>query len=205
MHHGIAGIIWFLLAYLQKKPDPKVKTITIKSLNWLIKKASKKGKVCTWPDLKHNSPWSSETGNPGIVLVLLKAYEVLRIEIYRDIAESKLSAIPDRLVIMNFTLGNGLAGIGELYLEAYKVFNNSIWLTRAEWIAQFFLHTLHIESSNEAIWLPDYQSAFTADLFVGNSGIIHFLMRYLLPDSLTHPIDPIHTTNSLTLLRNQGF
>jgi hypothetical protein len=106
-----------------------------------------------------------------------------------------LSAIPEHPVIGNFTLGSGLAGIGELYLEAYKVFNDSVWLIRSKWIAHLLVHTLNVESPNEAIWLPDYQSDFTADLFMGNSGIIHFLIRYMLPNNLAHPLDPFHNTN----------
>jgi hypothetical protein len=96
---------------------------------------------------------------------------------------------------MNFTLGTGLAGIGELYLEAYKVLNDPIWLTRAEWITQLLLRTLHIESEDEACWLPDHQSDFTADLFMGNSGIIHFLIHCSLPNTLTHPLDPLQNHN----------
>jgi len=145
--------------------------------------------------LKNKSPWSTENGTPGIALVFLKAYQLLKIEIYRDISLSILYTIPERLVITNFTLGTGLAGIGELYLEAYKVLNDPCWLTRAEWIAQLLLRTLHIESEDEACWLPDYQSDFTADLFMGNSGIIHFLMHCSLPNSLTHPLDPLYNIN----------
>ena len=85
--------------------------------------------------------------------------------------------------------------MGELYLEAYKVFNDPLWLNRAEWIAQLLLHTLYIESKNQACWIPDYQSDFTADLFRGNTGVIHFLMRYSLPNNLTHPLNPFHNIN----------
>jgi len=191
LNRGITGIIWFLLAFLQKYPDPTVRTITIKSLTWLKNKASKKGGVYSWPDVKNNSQWNIERGSLDVALVFLKAYQVLKIDIYREIALTILNDMPEHPVIMNFTLGSGLAGIGELYLEAYKVLNESIWLTRAEWIAELLLHTLHVESEDEACWLPDYQSDYTADLFMGNSGIIHFLMRFSLPNSLAHVLDPI--------------
>jgi serine/threonine protein kinase len=195
LNRGMAGIIWFLLAYLQKKPDPAVRAAVIKALNWLIKKVSKKGKILSWSDFQDNASWSSKKGTSDIALVFLKSYQVLKIDIYREIAEGILSTFRERSVIMNFTLGSGLAGIGELYLEAYKVLNEPTWLTRAEWIARLLLCTLHIESEDSACWLPDHHSDFTADLFLGNSGIIHFLIRYSLPNKLSHPLDPIHNTN----------
>ena len=197
LNRGITGIIWFLLASLQRQPDPTVRTITIKSLNELINKASKKGEVYSWPDVKNSSQWNTEKGSPGIALVFLKAYQVLKVGIYREIALSILNNISDRPVITNFTLGTGLAGVGQLYLEAYKVLNEPIWLTRAEWIAELLLHTLHVASEDEACWLPDHQSDYTADLFMGNSGIIHFLMRYSLPNSLAHPLDPLHNITNI--------
>jgi serine/threonine protein kinase len=195
LRNGIAGIIWFLLNYLQKNPDPMVKTRVIKGLTWLIKKSRKKNKRYSWPHLNDTNPWSSENAAPGIVLIFIKAYQLFKMDIHRDIAQDILKSIPERPAIMDFTLSEGLSGIGEIYLEAYKVFNDSAWLNRAEWIAQILLHTLHIETKNEACWIPDSQSDFTADLFTGNSGIIHFLLHYSLPNSLTHPLNPFCNTN----------
>jgi len=134
-----------------------------------------------------------EKGTPGIALVLIKAYQVLEIDHYRSLSEEILNEIVERPVITNFTLGSGLAGIGELYLDAFKIFQDEKWRSRANWIAQLFVHTLHVNSQDTGgYWIPDYQTGYTADLFMGNSGIIHFLMRCTSPQILPHPLDPFY-------------
>jgi serine/threonine protein kinase len=192
LNHGISGIIWFLLCYLQYNPNnPEVRIMTIKALNWLKGKLRKKGNDYIRLDIKPGHQWTIEKGIPGIALLWIKAHQVLQTTDSRNLAETLLNDIPPRPVITNFTLGTGLAGIGELYLEAFNVFQNEIWRSRAEWIAQLLIRTLNFGNKGEGYWLPDYQSSFTADLFMGNSGIIHFLMRSYLPKSLPYPLDPI--------------
>jgi Lanthionine synthetase C-like protein len=123
--------------------------------------------------------------------MLIKAYEILKESHYREMAESNLNNIIPRPIITDFTLGNGLAGIGELYLDASRAFNDNAWLERAEWIAQFFIHTFQSTSREEGYWVVGSDDTHTANLFSGNSGILHFLMRYHKPDILHHPLWPV--------------
>jgi len=78
--------------------------------------------------------------------------------------------------------------LGEVYLEAYKAFDNPIWLQRATWIAQLFIHTLQSRTLSNGYWVMDGEQPVTADLSTGNAGAIHFLMHYLLPEKLQHPL-----------------
>jgi hypothetical protein len=106
-----------------------------------------------------------------------------------------LKNLPDHPHSTNFTLSNGLAGLGELYLEAYKAFKDSLWLQRATWIAQLFIHTFQSRPSFGGHWIMDGEKSFTADLSTGNAGAIHFLMHYLLRDKMQHPLAPYSPPN----------
>ena len=185
MEKGAIGIIWFLLHFLDNHSNNDVLKSVTKALNWLIKSARKTSALT----------YSASQGIPGITLALIKAFQVTGDNQYRTLAELYLKSLPERLVLTNFSLGDGLAGIGEIYLEAYKTFKDPAWLHRADWIAQVFLHTFRRRSSEDGYWVTDRISNITADLFSGNSGIIHFLMHYLMPEKLQHPLIPYTMIN----------
>lgn len=192
LDNGIPGIIWFLLHYLDAYPDDNVLELVVKACNWLVKSARYKSKDrwvwSTMDDGKASTHFSTAKGIPGIILVLIKAFQVTGKSIYRDIAISNLNNLPEHPHFSNFTISDGLAGLGELYLEAYKVFKDQIWLHRAGWIEQLFLHTFQWRSSSDGYWLMDVDQTFTADLFTGNAGVIHFLMHYLSQEKMRHPL-----------------
>jgi len=77
-----------------------------------------------------------------------------------------------------------MAGWGEIYLEAFRVSKSEEWLGRATWIAQA-LCTLKCKlPGNGAYWIVENAHFPTADLMLGSSGVIHFLMRYLNQDKI---------------------
>ena len=142
-------------------------------------------------DEKHfDAHYGTQQGMVGVILIFVKAFQVIGESKYRDFAESYLRSLPDRTVLTDFTLGNGLVGLGEIYLEAHKAFNNPVWLERATWIAQVLLHTFQIDTNDGGNWVTGRSTTITAGLFDGNAGLIHFLMHYLMPDQLHHPLSP---------------
>jgi serine/threonine protein kinase len=171
---GVPGIIWFLLCCMEHHPSEMIRISIYRGLNWLVQKA-KVSKIRV-------------SGIPHIALVFVKAYEVLGNDLYRNIATSYLSALPMRPIFTDFTLAKGMAGIGEVYLETYRILKDAIWLERASWIAQVLMNASCAWPTGERYWSVNGESWITADLFAGNSGIIHFLMRYLLPDKIAHPL-----------------
>ena len=191
---GISGIIWFLCHYWDYSPDCIVLASIGKALDYLIKSAHYKPEVgCKWPLIaksKSKTHYSTNLGTPGIALALIKAFQVTKDRRCQELAEITLDLLPDKILLTDFSLAEGLAGIGEIYLEAYKAFKNQKWLARAEWIAQTFIHTFQYRTSKEGYWITKRSASITADLFQGNSGIIHFLMHYLYPDKLQHPLAP---------------
>jgi hypothetical protein len=71
-----------------------------------------------------------------------------------------------------------LAGLGEIYLEAFRVFRDESWRDRAAWIASYFTHTGRKSRSGAIYWIVERINTPTADLMTGNAGIIHFLIRF---------------------------
>jgi hypothetical protein len=188
---GVPGIVWFLLSYIQRYPDDFAKKAALKGLDWLIGKSIKREGACSWTvttDSRIIDRWSIATGIPGILLVFIKAFEVMNEPLYREIAEHSFQKIPPRLAFMDFTLGYGLAGIGELYLEAFRVFNNEEWKKRADWIAALIINCFQPVGQNAGYWMAQTSHMETAELFSGNSGILHFLLGCLDPSKIKHPL-----------------
>ena len=124
----------------------------------------------------------------GITMALIKAYGTVKDASYKLWAEKILRAYSLHLVHENLTQDVGLAGMGELYLEAYRVFGNTEWRDRADWLTQFLIHTRKVGSNNSCHWINNNALFPTADLMVGNSGIIHFLIRSLLPRKMGYRV-----------------
>jgi len=184
--NGDPGIIWFLLQYISFANDNSVKSVIIKALNGIERSAKMlKGILHKQPyrNLAHESP-AVLRDFQGHILIFIKAYEILKNPHYKDVALELLKEYPDTIVHDDFSQETGLSGLGELYLEAYLSLNNSEWLQRAEWIAEFFMHTAHKMDGGYCYWLGNNSRYPTADLMSGTSGIIHFLLRYLNSDRL---------------------
>lgn len=181
LSYGISGIIWFLLAYLGQKPrNIQVKESVIKALNWLIKKA----------EIKSSNKLHINKSKYSLTLLFIKAFESIKNSQYNDIAIANLKAFPSHTVNSDFGLYSGQAALGELYLEAFKVLGADVWRERAEWIAQFFIHCFHAKNQKKGYWVFSRPDLVTADLFNGNAGIIHFLVRNYNAEILSHPLWP---------------
>jgi len=120
----------------------------------------------------------------GIILTLIKAFEVLKDPMYRKRAEEALLYYPELIIKNDFSQDAGLAGLGELYQEAFRVFKDEKWRQRADWIAQIFTCTFCELGEGTGFWMMEERNEPTADFMVGNTGIIHFLLRESNPDQL---------------------
>ncbi|MBN9383528.1 MAG: protein kinase [Chitinophagaceae bacterium] len=179
LDRGTAGILLFLLSYVEHYPNPAVIEVIRKSLHRLKTVATK---------TKSIDHWTTGHGMPGIILTFLKAYKVLKGEHYLRIAESCLMSTFPSPVLMDLSLANGLAGLGEVYLEAYRVTNEIIWQERAAWIVRQLLTNFKSSGPDEGYWLTFINIVTTADLFSGNGGMLHLFMRFLFSDKINHPL-----------------
>jgi hypothetical protein len=176
---GQAGICWFMLFYLEKYPNASIRVSLIKGLDWLNKR---KNKISSFK--------SMENGMPGVALVFLKAFDMLRDPHYKEIALQILSQLPSHPVLMDFSLGSGLAGLGEIYLEAFRILGEPEWKTRADWIAALLTTNFRPARETGQNWLVNLVPMYTADLFQGGAGVLHFLIHYLFQDECMHPLSP---------------
>ncbi len=161
----------------------------LKSLTWLLKSTNHLKDLFN-RDAFNKILGEAEKGDErkGIILTFMKAYEVLQDPYYKTIVEEALLTYPAYIVKNNFTLDTGIAGLGEIYLEAFRILNNNEWKHRADWIANFYRHTFFRPDENEGHWLMQESYDVTADLMVGVSGIIHFLLRCLNPETVKYRI-----------------
>jgi serine/threonine protein kinase len=177
--HGASGIIWFLLEYLSQFENTSVQDAASKGLKWLRHKTKDLDSLFDKKAFEKLLPDGTQEGDErlGALQVFIKAYEVLGEPIYRSIAENALEKYPSFVVTNNFTQDSGLARLGEIYIEAKKVFRHEVWQKRVDWIDHVFIHTAIRSDRGTCYWQMEENQPPTADLLIGNCGILHFLLR----------------------------
>ena len=128
-------------------------------------------------DNKISNPWFSD-GVTGIAHCFIKAYQITGDPIYRKIAEKTLLAHPMHLVHPNFSLAHGMTGLADTYLTAAEVLKDDKWQKRAHFIINTLVHTCRGSEQDSCYWIIEDNKMPTADLMIGNSGILYLLMRY---------------------------
>jgi len=192
---GVSGIIYFLLEYGHRYKDQKATTAAKAGLHWLITKATYQGDKIQWRTDKNKElmHWWSE-GTSGIALAFIKAYACsdnpTDKQRYKHFATGALLNHPKYVLDNNFSQLQGLSGLGEIYLEAYKVFQEPEWMERASWIAQVIMHIKKGHPKHGTYWLVQGERQPTPDFMTGNSGVIHFLLRYCFQDEIGVPLLP---------------
>lgn len=183
--HGVAGIVYFLAEYAYRKNDSNIWDVVTRSTNWLQKEGMMhqqgRQKVITWPYSNQNfSRWHWWChGGPGISLTFIRLYELTGEIRYANLARKALNIHPVNLRYPNLSQCHGLSGLGEIYLEAYRVLGDEEWFDRAQVLAKFIYALKRTTPSGELYWLAEDPHVATADLMVGNSGILHFYLRLL--------------------------
>lgn len=182
--HGIAGLIYFLLCAYQQIGKRDLLQSALNGLRYLDKRSQKNGASLTWPELRTGNnaiPWF-ENGAAGIILVYIKAYVLTHEISFKKTAEAALESLRPQLMAPYLSLASGVAGLGNVYLEAYKAFAEDKWWQRAQWIANLLLHTYKSNKDQGIYWITDNTTIPTADLMTGNSGVLMFLLNYINPN-----------------------
>lgn len=191
--NGVAGIVYFLLEYAQRYNDKEAHISAEAGLRWLMKQAVQKGEKLQWISDKNKElmHWWSE-GTSGIALAFIKAYvcsdhPTLKQQ-YKQYATGALLNHPKQIIDNNLGQLHGLSGLGEAYIEAFHAFGDREWQERADWIAQVIMHLKKEDPQYGPYWLVQYERQPTPDFMTGNSGVIHFLLRYCYPDKIKFPL-----------------
>jgi hypothetical protein len=190
---GTGGIVIFLIAFNARFPGERVGAAIKKALNWMISQATRVKDVYTWKLSKEPTlaeRYSRDMGVPGIALAFIYAYVQLKDPTYKEVAVGTLLGINEQPVLVDFSMSIGLAGLGDVYLEAKNAFGDEIWQERADWIANFFKHT-HIElGEGYKYWIPVINSDSPTELMTGFGGILYFLLKYQHPDMFNNLLLP---------------
>lgn len=177
--YGLSGISYFLLESSKLFNNSYALVTAERILDKVLKISKKK-------ELRQKQGWA--TGPHGVSLAFLKGYTMLNDKKYLRQAKLLLSRYPNNQISNDLTQSYGMSGIGESFLEAFQITQDQEWLDRATQIANHLLKISFHKSERQIYWLPESPKFPTADFMVGNSGIIHFLLRYLKPGNVAYPL-----------------
>lgn len=186
---GMVGYLYFLLEYANTFEDTQSLSAAEKGLQCMMKMAFRKNGTIQWKnsnDKEYKYWWAD--GTAGIALSFIKAYEVTGNPIYKEYANGTLMNIPENIIHSNISQYNGLSGLGEVYIEAWRVFKEEQWLKRADWLAQVIMHQQKQRSKHGPYWLVENERQPVANFMIGNSGVLHFLLRYCYPGLIGVPM-----------------
>jgi serine/threonine protein kinase len=187
--HGISGLIYFLLKHATFYNDQESLNGAEKGLQWLMKKAIREKDYYRWESFSSReiAPWWYD-GGAGIALTFMKAYSLLGDERYKDFATRALYYNDSGFVDNNLGQCYGLCGLGEVYLEAFRTFQSEEWLERATWITDVLMHVKFEHSAHGLYWIIEHERQPVVDFGFGNSGVIHYLLRYVFPQRIEFPM-----------------
>lgn len=183
-YYGNTGILFFIISYLKVYSNEQAKLALQKSLEWLTTSFFAKD------GLFKSKKTKNIANKTGILLCLILSYSLLREEKFKLYVEKNLRANPARPVSSDFSLESGLTAYGEILIDAWMVFENDEWLSRAKWIMNLFCLTFQQSDHKYGYWIIQQNTNITADLHQGISGILHFLMRCRTPELFSHPLVP---------------
>lgn len=196
--HGVSGIVYFLAEYAHHFGSEDAERAWLSGADWLFAGAmlSDDEQALEWYHSDaHQEKWKWWChGAPGIALTFLRLYELTQNEAYAEIATHALQVHPIDIKYRNLSQCHGLSGLGDIYLEAARVLGDEQWRERASAIANTLFHLRRETENGSVTWLVENFHQPTADLMVGASGVIHFLLRLSLSgESIGFPLllDPI--------------
>lgn len=185
---GTAGVVCLLIEYVNYSKDSALIPRIQRGLDWLYKSSKIKNGSYYWTtstkSISENN-FSSDLGLVGIALTFIKAYALLKEQHYKMVAENALRSLPDNTTHFDYRQSYGLSGLGEVYIEASRVLGREPWQHRLDHLANIFIHTF-MKDTRYGHWSVTAFPNFEPDLMTGTCGIIHFLMRYQMPEKIGH-------------------
>jgi hypothetical protein len=183
--HGAAGIMGFLGSYAAQVNDAAADAAWHRAEAWLVSRARRgRGGRWQWPMSDSRPPLSNWWchGAPGIAMGWLCVAKARGTgAIAEECLRGALDAFPAKCRSDSLGQCHGLAGVGEVYLEAYRVLGEECWRERAEDIASVLV-VLHRRRSHQPWhYLREEPAGDSDGLMLGTAGILHFLLRHHHP------------------------
>lgn len=187
--HGVAGMAWALAV----SGDRASLEAAIRAADWLLATAvaGPKGALA-WPysDL-HPERWSWWChGAPGISCLFTALFVRTGVPRWRDAALRCLAGVPDDFNPANLSQCHGAAGLGELLLDTARALDSPGLARKARSLGAV-LQARHARGRRDVYWIVEDTEFVGADLMVGLSGVLHFLLRLVAADpALSFPAMP---------------
>jgi lantibiotic modifying enzyme len=187
--HGAAGMMGFLGSYAALAGDAAADAAWRRAEGWLVSRA-RRGRAgrWQWPQSdSHPAPanWWCH-GAPGIALGWLCVAQAQgTASIAEEYLRRALGASPRKPRSDSLGQCHGLAGVGEVYLEAHRVLREECWRERAADIANVLVALFRRGSHQPWHYLPGEPAADADGLMLGTAGILHFLLRHHHPGAMT--------------------
>lgn len=187
--HGAAGMMGFLGSYAALAGDAAAGAAWRRAEAWLVSRA-RRGRAGRWQwplSDSHSVPanWWCH-GAPGIALGWLCVAQAQgTAAIAEEYLRGALGAFPPKLRSDSFGQCHGLAGVGEVYLEAHRVLSEECWRERAADIASVLVALFRRRLHQPWHYPPDERAADADGLMLGTAGILHFLLRHHRPAVVT--------------------
>ena len=177
--HGVSGIAHVLATHGPKYGDRACLAAAIRAAEWLtsVSIPTDNGSL-TWSySDKKTERWTWWChGGPGIASLFIALYEITGNTAFASLADRCFTALAPRLNPANLSLCHGAAGLGELLLDASEVLGRSDLRERADALAAMVC-ARHARGRQDVYWVVEDTNFVGADLMVGMSGVLHFLLR----------------------------
>jgi serine/threonine protein kinase len=187
--HGAAGMMGFLGSYAALAGDAAADAAWRRAEAWLVSRA-RRGRARRWQWPRSDShPTPSDWwchGAPGIALGWLCVAQAQgTAAIAEEYLRGALGASSPKLRSDSLGQCHGLAGVGEVYLDAYRVLGEECWRERAADIANVLVALFRRRLHQPWHYPPDERAADADGLMLGTAGILHFLLRHRHPAAVT--------------------
>lgn len=178
---GIAGVLLFLITYVEHFPNASLMPCIVKGLSYLKRQGfQSKGKSLWAASNKSRIAESGfEGGFAGISYMFLQAYRLIPSKNLLHIAERSLFNYPTQPLVPDATWANGVSGLGYTYLTAHKITGKQEWMDRLLWIVTLLCNSTYRNNDGTSYWIGNVNQIPSADLRGGCSGPLVFLLEFL--------------------------
>jgi len=178
--HGVAGIAYALLTCSAGTGlEVQAQAAAERAADWLLSSANhaKDGTIHWAYSDKNPTPWTWWChGAPGIAPLFACLFRHTGAQQYRQAALACFATIPDGFSPANLSQCHGASGIGELMLDTAELCGAPALADRAIGLAET-IAARHFKGEQDVYWMVENPELASADLMVGITGILHFLLR----------------------------
>ncbi|HEV2746087.1 MAG TPA: lanthionine synthetase LanC family protein [Allosphingosinicella sp.] len=188
--HGVAGVAYVLGHFGRRQQNSRWIDAAARAGDWLLSSAVEgAGGSLQWRYGDHHpDPWIWWChGAPGIARLFAELAQATGELRYRSAVPRCFGGVPRHFNVANLSLCHGIAGLGQLMLDLADKPGCKVLEAKADDIARI-IRARHCRGQTDVYWIVEDATCVGADLMVGLTGVLHFLLRVETGDpTLTFP------------------